>query len=187
MSIKQSEGVVVQLDETEPRWFAVHTRSKCEKMVWQALQRKQITAYVPLARTTRRYQRKIKHYDKPLISCYIFVKITKQEYVPVLETENVAGFVKFAKSMLAIPEDEINILRRVVLEDGLEVEAVVGHHMQTGDSVVISAGPLIGIHGIIIRADGKRKMQVELQKMGYTLLMSVDAAFLEKTGLDITP
>jgi transcriptional antiterminator RfaH len=184
MSTKQSEGLVIQLDETEPRWFAVHTRSKCEKMVWHSLQRKQIMAYVPLARTTKRYQRKIKHYDKPLISCYVFVKIVKKEYVPVLETENVAGFVKFAKNMLAIPEEEINILRRVVLEDGLEVEAIPSGQIQTGDTVTINAGPLIGIQGIIIRADGKRKMQVELQKLGYTLLMSIDAAFLEKTGLD---
>ncbi|MEK7255619.1 MAG: transcription termination/antitermination NusG family protein, partial [Bacteroidota bacterium] len=74
------------LDGVEPKWFAVYTRYKSEKVVQRLLQNKKIESYLPLQRVTRRYTRKIKHHDIPLISCYIFVKIVRAEYVPVLET-----------------------------------------------------------------------------------------------------
>lgn len=174
--------VINQIHATEPRWFAVHTRSKCEKLVAQMLGKKQIKAYLPLVKTIRKYTRKIKNVEKPLIGCYVFVQIVKSEYVPVLETENVAGFVRFSKNIIAIPEEEINILRRIVLENDIELEAIPGN-MGAGDPVIITAGPLTGMSGMVIKTEGKRKFQVELQRMGYSLLITVDAAFIQKTGI----
>lgn len=170
------------LHESEFRWFAVHTRSKSEKFVQRMLTKKGIHAYLPLQKLMRRYTRSTRWIEKPLINSYVFVKIVKTQYVPVLETENVAGFVKFSKNMISIPEDEMDILRRITLEDGLEVEAIPGQFTE-GDSVEIAAGNLLGMKGRIVKIEGKRKMQVELGHLGYSLLITVDAAFLEKTGL----
>ncbi len=180
--MKQPSVVTNHLHESEFRWFAVHTRSKSEKFVQRMLARKGINAYLPLQKLMRRYARSTRLIEKPLINSYVFVKIIKNQYVPVLETENVAGFVKFSKNMISIPEDEIDILRRITLEDGLDVEAVPGQFSE-GDSIEISAGNLMGLKGRIIKLEGKRKMQVELGHLGYSLLITVDAAFLEKTGL----
>lgn len=170
---------VNQLHVSEPRWFAVHTRSKCEKAVAQLLAKKNITAYVPLTRTTKRYTRKIRTTEKPLIGCYVFVKVVKNEYVPVLETENVAGFVRFSKNLIAIPEEEINILRRIVLENDIDLQVMPGA-VSVGDPVVITAGPLTGLSGRVVDAEGKKRFQVELEKTGFTLLMSIDAHLIEK-------
>ena len=41
----------------------------------------------------------------------------------------------------------------------------------------------MGMRGRIVKVEGKRKLQVELGHLGYSLLITVDAAFLEKTGL----
>lgn len=65
------------LHPIESRWFAVYTRSKSEKVVKRLLDQKNIENYLPLQKVTRRYTRKIKSYEIPLISCYIFVKIAK--------------------------------------------------------------------------------------------------------------
>lgn len=169
------------LHETEARWFAVHTRSRSEKFVQRMLSKKGINAYLPLQKLLRRYTRSTRLVEKPLINSYVFVKIIKTQYVPVLETENVAGFVKFSKNMISIPEEEIEILRRITLEDGLDVEAVPGQFAE-GDPVEISAGNLMGMKGRIVKLEGKRKMQVELAALGYSLLITIDATFLEKTG-----
>lgn len=174
--------MVNQLDASEPRWFAVHTRVKCEKLVVNLLSKKRVHAYVPLVRTLKRYERKVKKVEKPLISCYVFVRIVKDEYVSVLETENVAGFVRFKKDLLAIPEVEIEVLRRIVLENDIELVAVPGS-IQSGDPVVITAGPLTGVQGTVVALDGKRRLQVELQRLGYSLLLTIDAAFVAKTGV----
>lgn len=165
-----------------PRWFAVSTRSKSEKFVQALLQRKGIEAYVPLQQYVRRYVRKIRTVEKPLISCYVFVKIVKDQYVPVLETENVAGFVRFNRDLLAIPESEIDILRRITLETDLDMEALPSTLVE-GDPVEISAGTLTGLRGYISAREGKRTFLVVLEQLGYSLRISVDAAFLQKTNL----
>ncbi len=170
-----------QLHETEPRWFAVLTRAKCEKMVQRQLHKKNIHAYVPLQRLLRRYQRSTRLTEKPLINCYVFVQITKPDYLPVLETENVAGFVRFNKDLIAIPAAEIDLLRRVTLEDGLELEVAPGNFSE-GDRIEISAGNLAGLRGWIIKKENRQQFQVELERLGYQLLITIDAAFLQKTG-----
>ncbi|MFN0036139.1 MAG: UpxY family transcription antiterminator [Saprospiraceae bacterium] len=171
---------VNHLHDTEPRWFAVRTRSKSEKFVQRVLTKKGIRAYLPLQKLMRRYTRSTRTVEKPLINCYVFVHITKESYLPVLETEHVAGFVKFNKDLRSIPEGEIEILRRVTLENGLDVEAMPGSFAE-GDPVEIAAGNLMGMKGRVVKVEGKRKFQVELLTLGYSLFISVDAAFLEKT------
>lgn len=178
------DKIINQLDEKELRWFAVYTRSRSEKLVQRMLTKKGIQAYLPLQRLMRRYTRSTRMVDKPLINCYVFVKIIKPQYVPVLETENVSGFVKFNKDMVAIPEHEIDLMRRITLEDGLEIEAIQGH-LEEGDTVEIAAGNLMGMKGRIVKSEGKRKFQVELSYLFHSLLITIDAAFLEKTSLKI--
>ena len=97
----------------------------------------------------------------------------------MLETENVAGFVKSSKDLRSIPEAEIEILRRITLENGLDVEVIPGSFLE-GESVEITAGNLIGMKGRIVKTEGARKFQVELLTLGYSLLISVDGAFLGK-------
>lgn len=171
-----------QLHDIEPRWFAILTRAKCEKMVQRQLRKKNIHAYVPLQRLLRRYQRSTRLFEKPLINCYVFVQITRSEYLPVLETENVAGFVRFNKDLIAIPEVEIDLLRRITLEEGLDLEVAPGSFAE-GDRIEISAGNLAGLRGRIVKKENKQQFQIELERLGYQLLITVDATFLQKSGL----
>ncbi|RMG76207.1 MAG: UpxY family transcription antiterminator [Bacteroidetes bacterium] len=169
---------VNQLDVEEPRWFAVYTNYKREKLVHKLLDQKGIQNYLPLQKVTRRYARKIKTLELPLISCYIFVKIRKEEYVPVLETEHVLKFIRFSKNLIAIPESEIDIIRKVVGE-GIEVEVEQTNRFEKGDEVEVVGGSLTGLRGKLIAAHGRKQFLVELDSMGYTLRMSIDGQLLQ--------
>ncbi len=171
--------IVNHLHETQARWFAVHTRSKSEKFVQRILTKKGIHSYLPLQQFMRQYTRSTRLVEKPLINCYVFVHITKADYLPVLETEHVAGFVKFNKDLRSIPEAEIELMRRITLEEGLDLEVQPGV-FAAGEPVEITAGNLIGLKGRIVKTNGKRNFQIELLSLGYSLLISVDAAFLGK-------
>ncbi len=166
------------LDPVEPRWFAVYTRSKSEKVVKQLLDAKGIECYLPLLEVTRRYTRKIKVLQLPLISCYVFVRIVKDQYIPVLETENVVKFIRFARNLIAIPDEEIDIMRRVVGEVR-DVEAQAGL-IQEGDLVEIIGGKLTGIKGRLVEKKGKKQMVISLETIGYSLTMTIDAAMIRK-------
>lgn len=171
--------IVNHLHESKPHWFAVHTRSKSEKFVHRILTKKGIHSYLPLQQFMRQYTRSTRLVEKPLINCYVFVYITKADYLPVLETEHVAGFVKFNKDLRSIPEAEIELMRRITLEEGLDLEVQPGGFAD-GELVEITAGNLIGLKGRIVKSTGKRNFQMELLSLGYSLLITVDAAFLGK-------
>lgn len=173
--------IVNHLHELEPRWFAVRTRSKSEKFVQRVLTKKGVYAYLPLQKLLRSYSRSTRTVEMPLLHGYVFVQITKDQYLKVLETENVAGFVKCNQDLRSIPETEIDILRRITLENGLELEVYPGCFSE-GEPVEIVAGNLIGMQGSIVKLESKRKFKVELRSLGYSLLISVDAAFLGKLG-----
>jgi transcription antitermination factor NusG len=166
------------LDTNEARWFAVYTSYKREKIVHAMLNQKGIHSYLPLQKVTRRYTRKIKTLELPLISCYLFVKITKSEYVPVLETDHVLKFIRFSKNLIAIPEEEINTLKKVVGE-GIEIE-VEPLSYKKGDEVEIIAGNLTGMRGKLVSVEGKKRVLIDLEHLGYSLRIAIDSKLLKK-------
>jgi len=176
----QTSNNRLYLDEHEARWFAVYTRYKREKLIRKRLTQKGVTSYLPVQQFVRHYTRKVKVVDLPLISCYLFVKITKREYISVLETPDVLHFVKNANEMLAIPPAEIEIMRRIVGEQS-DIE-VNKSSFQHGDEVEIIGGNLTGLKGILIENHTNRNLLIELNQIGYTLQLQVDAVLLRRVA-----
>jgi transcription antitermination factor NusG len=166
-----------QLSNEEAKWFAIYTKFKCEKYVANHLAKKNIEAYLPLIRKTRRYQRKVKHYDVPLIHCYVFVRIKKSDYIRTLETEYVMKFLRQGNDLIAIPEEEIDKLKRVSgdVDESFETESV---EYQFGETVEVVSGHLTGMKGKIVSKAGKKSFAVELETIGYHLLINIDLSML---------
>ena len=169
------------LSNIESRWFAVYTNYKREKMVADRLSKKGIEHFLPLQKVTRQYTRKVKHLELPLINCYMFVKIKKDEYIRVVETQDLLNFVRFSKNLISIPETEIGILRRVVGES-IEVKAQEsrGLNFASGDEVEIIGGSMTGVKGILMGQKNEKKFVIELETMGYSLFMDIEPSCLRK-------
>jgi len=166
------------LSSTEYRWFAVYTKYKAEKYVLEKLTAKDVHAYVPLISETKRYTRKVKTYSKPLINCYVFVRILKEEYVKVLETEYVMRFLKISNDLIAIPDDEINLMKRIVGETN---DFEINHEYALGQEVEIISGNLTGIKGLLIKKESKHNFLIELETIGIQMRMTIDPALLKPT------
>lgn len=159
-----------QLDPKEPKWFAVYVKVNTEKHIARSLAKKGIECYVPTIEVIKRYKTKVRRSEKPLISCYVFVKITRNEYIKVLETEYVVGFLKMNKSLIAIPETEIETLRWVVgekiaftLKEGV---------LKKGTEVEVISGNLTGLKGKVVKKASKKSFYVNLDIMG--LILGID-------------
>ena len=87
------------LDPTDPRWFAVRTRFRDEKMAFKMLSTYGVQTYLPIQKVTRRYGKKVRHLDLPLINSFVFVRICSHEYKTVLQTEYVSGFLKLGQKV----------------------------------------------------------------------------------------
>ena len=103
-------------------------------------------------------------------------RITKDEYVPVLETEYVIKFIHFAKNLISIPESEIVLLRRICQEaSDIETDDII---FQRGKPVEIISGNLTGIKGRLVSDLGKNFL-IELQYVGIGLRIEVDPKLLK--------
>lgn len=169
------------LDHLEARWFAVYTRSKCEKKALAGLIKKGIRAYVPLLKYTRIYGRKKRNVELPLISSYVFVKITKDQYVKVIEMSEILCFVRFSNNLISIPDHEIQLLQKIVGEaQNLRFDS---ENLVPGSPVEIIAGALTGLKGVLVSEMNKNEFIVELEHIGINLRMSVPLKNLRKTGI----
>lgn len=159
------------LSHDQPKWFAVYVKVKTEKYVVNLLQKKGIEAYTPLLTEIKRYKSKTREVEKPLIRNYIFVKITANEYVKVLETNYVFSFLKINQNLISIPQKEMNILRWVVGEN-IEAKAHQNYFSE-GILVEVIAGNLTGLKGRIKKKSGKKSFVVLLDTIGYSLEIEI--------------
>ena len=178
---KQSHSKVENhLSKSEKRWFAIYTKYKAEKFVEKQLTKKGIHAYLPLIHKSKRYSRKIKHYQVPLINCYAFVCIDSTEYVPVLETEHVLSFIKQGKNLISIPQREIDLLKRIVNSENEAFAEPL--YFSQGMEVEIIKGQLTGLKGYLIDQKNKNEFVVELHSLGIQLKIEINPAYLRPTS-----
>lgn len=148
-----------------------------KRLSWLGLE-----VYLPLQKVTRHYTRKIVHTELPLISCYLFVKIVKKQYVPVLDDPDVLFLVKQRSDLLAIPEHEINILKAVTGE-AIQVEVnKIEEVPAAGDEVEIMQGRLFGTKGYLVETRNRKTVIIELETLGIALQLQVPLDHVRKTG-----
>ncbi len=164
------------LSPDSAKWFAVLTRVKAEKAVSQTLSRAGIKNYLPLQKVVRFYTRKKRTQMLPLIYRYVFVNISKAEYVPVLETQHVEGFVRFNKNLISIPDQEIEWLQRVTGE--INEICLENRPFSPGEPVEVVMGNLTGLRGKLVRSLGKNELLIELDRIGFGLRIQIDPAHL---------
>ena len=160
------------------RWYAVKTRYKCEKQVKKHLSARGIECYLPLLQRTKRYQRKVKRYEVPLINCYVFVRIDLEQRVEVLSNYNVVDFLKIGGEISRVTDEEMAIMKRVVGEIAeVQVDPCKWSH---GDEVEVISGSLTGLTGKLMTRAGKHELMVCLETMGCQLRMQIDESLLRR-------
>jgi len=62
----------------EEKWYALYTRPRAEKLVFQRLIEEGIETFLPLQKTYRMWSDRKKLIEKPLLSSYVFVMTNKK-------------------------------------------------------------------------------------------------------------
>ena len=93
-------------------WFAVHTRSKCEKVVEASLAGF-CTTYLPMQTVRRQWSDRVKQLELPLIPSYLFVKGAYDNRLTIYRHPNVYEIVNIHGKLLPIPEKEIETVRKI--------------------------------------------------------------------------
>lgn len=169
--------VINQLHDTTYRWFAVRVKVKTEKYVAALLEKKGITTYVPIIHEIKHYKSKTKKVEKPLIHTFVFVKIVRNQYLEVLQTNYVLNFLRIHKDLICIPEEEIKTLQWVV---GETMDFTISQRaFSIGQPVEVISGNLTGLQGLIVKKHQKKSFVVQLQSMGLELVIHIPATLLK--------
>lgn len=170
---------IVPDDEPEARWYAVSTRSRHEKSVGDLLKRKRIETFLPLYETVRRWRNGDHRVQLPLFPGYAFVRIALRTRLDVLKVPGVARFVSFNGVPTPLGDKEMESLRQALAGGG---KATPHPYLTVGRRIRITAGPLAGHEGVLIRKKRDFRVVLSIDLIQRSVLVNVDAAWLEPVG-----
>ena len=172
------EDPVRQVKTIEDKWYAVYTRPRAEKLVYQRLEEAGIETFLPLQKIYRKWSDRRKLVEKPLLSSYIFVKTSTKCFPLVYRTNGVVKFISFEGQPVSIPRNQIDNLRLLVNSDA-EIE-VTSEQFASGDNVEVISGSLVGLTGELIKIGRQKRVVVRIDRLDQNLILKIPKAFLRK-------
>jgi transcription antitermination factor NusG len=88
-------------------WYALCTRTRCEKKVALTLSKKRIEIYLPLRTTAAHWGFLKKTEQEPLFPGIVFVNVTEEQLGSVLQTSGVCGVLHWLNAPALISENDI--------------------------------------------------------------------------------
>ncbi|MCX6258616.1 MAG: UpxY family transcription antiterminator [Bacteroidia bacterium] len=157
-------------------WYALHTNSRAEKKVFAELTENNIEAYLPLLKRLKQWSDRKKWVEEPLIRSYVFVRVSKKEYLKALQTRLAVRYICFNGKAAIIPDDQIRSLK-ILLASDEELE-VSTQNYAPGDLVKVVTGPLAHLTGELVETMGTKKVRVRIEHIGYSILVTIPNNYL---------
>jgi len=177
-NISSNEKKTIKNIGLEEKWYALYTRPRAEKLVYQRLVEAGIETFLPLQKTYRMWSDRKKLVEKPLLSSYVFVKTNKKSFPKVYKTNGVVKFISFEGQPVSIPQNQIDNLRLLINSDApIEVSS---EKFATGDNVEVINGSLIGLTGELIKIGSKNRVIVRIDRFDQNLILKIPKVFLRK-------
>jgi len=154
-------------------WHAIWTRSRHEQVVREQLERSGYEAFLPTITRWSRWKDRKKKIDWPLFPGYCFARFDAGAKLPILKCAGVVSIVSFDGDIAAIPEGEIDAIRRLV-ESDLQFDPCP--LIKEGTMVQVVHGPLKGVAGHLVRKGPHARLILAVNIIGQAVSVEVDAA-----------
>lgn len=159
--------------DTDVAWYAIWTRSRHEKAVWDQLDRRGIEAFLPTITRWSRWKDRKKQVVWPLFPGYCFARFEVEHRLPILKCTGVVNIVSFDGVPAPIPDYEINGIRQLVQSELLYDPCPL---IREGMMVEVVHGPLRGVVGRLVRKGSKARLVLSVDLIGQAVSVEVDAA-----------
>jgi transcription antitermination factor NusG len=156
-----------------PRWFAVWTRSRHERAVFDQLTDRHIEAFLPTTPRWSRWKDRTKKVDWPLFPGYCFARFAPANRLSVLKCTGVVSIVSFNGELAPVPDEAIEAIR-TLLNSALPCDPCP--MLKTGMEVEVVHGPLKGIIGRLQRKGAHARLVLSVDLIGRGVSVQVDAS-----------
>jgi len=157
-------------------WYALYTCPRHEKCVAQQIEQRDISCFLPLYRSVRRWKDRRKELELALFPGYVFVRLALQDRLRVLQLPSAVRLVSFSGQPAVLPEAEIEGLRERLSRGG----SVEPHpYLRVGRRVRVCGGPMQGLEGIIVRRKDRCRVVFSLDLIMRSMAVEVDESDVE--------
>jgi len=157
-------------------WYAVQVTTRKETVVSTILAGKGYECYVPMYPKRRMWSDRVKVTLAPVFSGYVFTRFDVRHRLPILVTENVHGIVGAGKLPIAIPDTEVDQIRKA-LQSGMPVEPC--DQLREGDAVRVICGPLNDIEGTFVHYRGASRLIVSVSTISRSFSIEMDRCWVQ--------
>jgi transcription termination/antitermination protein NusG len=154
----------------ELRWYAVAVFARQERAARAALVDRGFEILLPVRDERRLYSDRIKQVQRPLFPGYLFARCCldaarRVEMLKVRQVYDLVGRSPGGQRLAEpIPDTEIDSLRKLTASTR-DLDPVAG--LCPGTEVVVAAGPLRGVRGVIAQGPhGRRRLTVQITLLG---------------------
>jgi len=167
------------MNEKIKKWYALYTKPRWEKKVDNILLQKGIESWCPVQKVERQWSDRKKIIDDPLFKSYVFVHITEDERLPVLQTDGVLNFVHYLNRPAVIRDEEIALIKSYLLEESAHISAQSSQTFKENDKVVIKHGVFMDNTGTVLR-HGSKKVYVKLESLQQVMIVEFPAEYIAR-------
>lgn len=164
--------------QSDPKWYAIYTRSRFEKKIQQALQNSKLQAFLPLIKEKRKWSDRLKTVQMPLLPSYVFVKLPVQHLQQVYYYPGVVRVLTFEGKPCEIKEEEIGLLEHIS-KYGIGIKNTT-LTCRIGDAVQIVRGPLQGWEGKVEHTLGQSRVVFQFESLQQCISVEVSVEDLVK-------
>ena len=165
-------------------WYALYTKPRHEKKVFDQLQEKKVESFLPMVEEIRQWKDRRRKVSLPLFTSYVFICLDLKDRFAALQTHGVVRMVSFGGVPAAIPDWQIEQLKRVIkYPETLQLET----YLREGDWVEITDGPFIGIRGRLRELRGETRVVMNIDGIFQSASFVVEKPLVRKIDVKSEP
>ena len=160
-------------------WYAIHTKPRAEKKVFERLTSNGFNVYLPLVTRISTWSDRKKKTITPLISSYVFININKDELYDTLQIQGTTGILKYLRKPAIIRDYEIENLKILTNETG-QISKLNDDIVEQGEEIEVIKGSFKGLTGQSVRILGKHRVIIEIKALGCRMTVTIPMSFVKK-------
>ncbi len=175
-SYVNSDCTFTSEEVSNANWYAIYTRSRCEKKLNRALQKNKYDTFLPLVKERRQWSDRIKTVEVPLLPGYLFVNILPEQLYEIYEYPGVVNFVQDGGRPARIRKQEIEALVEATTKE-IRMK-IVPKAFAAGEKVDILYGPFRGFRGTILEQGNGSHIVIYMDSIDQALRVEMSVANL---------
>jgi transcriptional antiterminator RfaH len=160
------------------QWLVLYCRPRFEFKVNDAVTADGIQSFFPVRQELRQWSDRKKRVTVPLFPGYLFVQVSEQQRVRVLEKTGAMHFVKFGGKAAVVSDEIIQSLEIAATRP--QSISLSDEQLSLGRTVTVGSGPFAGMTGKLFEFRGGSRVVIQVEAIAQMVLVEVPLSDIQE-------